>query len=130
MIYVFIAAGGAVGSVARYALGAAVQQRASGAFPWGTFVINVTGSLLLGFVMQYVADSVTVSSETRALLTTGLLGGYTTFSAFSYETVRLMEDGNYRAAALYASATVVLSLVGTIIGIDAARQVLALRRTV
>ena len=130
MIYLYIAAGGAVGSIARYALGTAIQDRAGGAFPWGTMLINVTGSLLLGFVMQYFADSATATSETRALLTTGLLGGYTTFSAFSYETVRLTEDGNYRAAALYAGASVLLSIVGTMVGIGAARELLALRRTV
>jgi len=130
VIYWYIAAGGAVGSVARYALGAAVQQRAGGVLPWGTLLINVTGSLLLGFVMQYFSESAALSSETRALLTTGFLGGYTTFSAFSYETVRLLEDGNYRGAALYASASVLLSLVATIVGIAAARELLAMRRIV
>lgn len=130
MIYWYIAVGGAVGSVARYALSAAVQQRAAGVFPWGTLLINVTGSLLIGFATQYFSESATLSSETRALLTTGLLGGYTTFSAFSYETVRLVEDGNYRAAALYVGASVLLSIVVATIGIAAARELLAMRRIV
>ena len=85
---------------------------------------------MLGFVVQYFSESATVTSETRAFLTTGLLGGYTTFSAFSYEAVRLMEDGNYRAAAFYVGASVVLSLAGTIGGIEAARELLAVRRIV
>lgn len=130
MIYLYIAVGGALGSVARYALGAVVQHRADGLFPWGTLLINVTGSLMLGFVVQYFSESATVTSETRAFLTTGLLGGYTTFSAFSYEAVRLMEDGNYRAAAFYVGASVVMSLAGTIGGIEAARELLAVRRAV
>lgn len=130
MIYWYIAVGGAVGSVARYALSAAVQQRAAGVFPWGTLLINVTGSLLIGFATQYFSESAALSSETRALLTTGLLGGYTTFSAFSYETVRLVEDGNYRAAALYVGASVLLSIVAATLGIAAARELLAMRRIV
>jgi CrcB protein len=128
VIYWYVALGGAVGSVARYALGAAVQQRTSASFPWGTLLINVTGSLLLGFVMQYFSESAAVNSETRALITTGLLGGYTTFSAFSYETVRLIEDGNYRGAALYAGLSVLLSITAAVLGMTAAREVLAIRR--
>jgi fluoride exporter len=130
VIYFYIAAGGALGSLARYTLGAVVQRRVDGVFPWGTLLINVTGSLFLGFIVQYFSESASVSSETRAFLTTGLLGGYTTFSAFSYEAVRLMEGGNYRGAAFYVGTSVVLSLAATLGGIEAARQLLAVRRAI
>jgi len=87
----YVAAGSAIGGVARYLLSLAIQQRATTPFPVGTLVINVTGSLLLGFLLRYATASSTMSPEARALLTTGFCGGYTTFSTFSYETVALFE---------------------------------------
>ncbi len=125
----YVAAGSAAGGVARFVLGGVMQRAASSAgFPYWTLVVNVTGSLLLGFLMRYLVDGVPVSPELRAMLTTGFCGGYTTFSTFSYETVVLLEQGDARRGTLYVLLSVVLSLLGVVAGITLAREVLAMRR--
>lgn len=118
-----VALGGAIGSVGRYALTVAVQNRTSAAFPTGTLVVNVTGAFLLGLIMRYAMQSFTLTPEMRLLLTTGLCGGYTTFSTFSYESVRMVEDGEWRAALLYILLSVILSLGAMFIGFRAAQWV-------
>lgn len=123
----FVAVGSALGGVARFLLGTLVQQRAGTQFPVGTLLINVTGSLLLGFLLRYSLQSTVVSANVRALLTTGFCGGYTTFSTYSYEAAALIEDGEYRRAALYIVLSVVLALAGVFIGIIAARELIAFR---
>jgi len=125
----YVALGSAVGGASRFALSTFVQQRASSAFPFGTLIVNITGSLILGFVIRYALASPSVSAEMRALLTTGFCGGYTTFSTFSYESIALIEDGDYRRAAIYIVLSVVVSLIATFLGIAAASQLLAARRT-
>ncbi len=100
------------------------------AFPWGTLLINVSGSLILGFIMHYALATPNVSVEMRALLTTGFCGGYTTFSTYSYETATLMEDGQFGRAGTYALASVLLALAGTFGGFALAREVIALRQRV
>lgn len=124
----FIAAGGAAGSVCRFLLSSVLQQRLATSFPAGTLVVNVTGSVLLGFLLRYALDTPALSPEVRALLTTGFCGGYTTFSTFSYETVALLQGGDYRRAAAYVLGSVAVSLLGTLAGIEAARVLLAARR--
>jgi fluoride exporter len=123
----YVALGSAVGGASRFALSTFVQQRASSAFPFGTLIVNITGSLILGFVLRYALASPSVSAEMRALLTTGFCGGYTTFSTFSYETIKLIEDGDYRQAGGYVLASVVLSLIATFVGILLAGQLVARR---
>jgi CrcB protein len=125
-----IAIGAAVGGVSRYYLSAAVQHRMGSTFPWGTLLINVTGSLVLGFIMRYAISTPALSVEMRALLTTGFCGGYTTFSTYSYETATLLEDGQLGRAGTYALASVLLALAGTIGGFALAREVIALRERV
>ena len=125
-----IAIGAAIGGVSRYYLASAIQQRVGATFPWGTFLINVTGSLLLGFIIRYALASPAVSVEMRALLTTGFCGGYTTFSTYSYETATLMEEGQYERAGLYALGSVLLALVATFAGFILARELLAFRERV
>jgi len=122
-----VALGSGVGGVARVVLGNAVQARAAGAFPLGTFVVNVTGSLALGFLMRYTMASPTMSTEMRVMLTTGFCGGYTTFSTFSYETLTLIEAGDYRRASLYALLSVVLAIAATLAGVFIAGEVLKTR---
>ena len=122
----YVALGSAVGGASRFALTTFIQQRA-GTFPIGTLVVNITGSLALGFLMRYALGSTSVSPETRAMLTTGFCGGYTTFSTFSYETIALIQDGDYRRAGTYVVASVVLSLAATFLGIIAANELLAAR---
>lgn len=124
----YVALGGAVGSMARYVVGVAVQGRSGAYFPIGTLLINISGSLLLGFLIRYALATPAISPEVRALLTTGLCGGYTTFSTFSYETVALIEDGDWRRAALYVGLSVAGSILGVMLGIAGARQVLGIRQ--
>jgi CrcB protein len=92
-----------------------MQAAAGPGFPWGTLVINVSGSLLLMFVYNFL-EGTAAPSEWRAFLGIGLLGGYTTFSTFSYETVRLLQDGEWKRAAAYVIASVILSLAAAVLG--------------
>jgi len=123
----YIAAGSAIGGVSRYLLGGLLQRQTGGTFPIGTLVINISGSFLLGFILRYAVETPTLTPETRAFLTIGFCGGYTTFSAFSYETVALMEDGQWPRAALYVALSVGLSVLGTFLGIAAARELVLVR---
>jgi CrcB protein len=123
----YIAAGSAIGGVGRYLLGGVFQRQTAGTFPVGTLVINVTGSFLLGMILRYAVDTPTLTPEARAFLTIGLCGGYTTFSTFSYETVALLEDGQWPRAAAYVLLSVALSVLATFLGIAAARELIAVR---
>ena len=126
----YVALGGAAGSVARYVVGLAVQGRSGFDFPVGTLVVNLTGSLFRGFLLRYALETPAITPEVRALLITGLCGGYTTFSTFSYETVALIEDGDWRRAALYVGISVAGSILAVMTGIAGARQVLSIRHGV
>ena len=129
-IFSAIAVGAALGGVSRYYLASSIQQRFGASFPWGTLVINITGSLLLGFIMRYALATPGVSVEMRALLTTGFCGGYTTFSTFSYETAALLEDGQYQRAGAYALASVLVALAATFCGFMLAGQLVAFRERI
>jgi CrcB protein len=96
--------------------------------PVGTLLVNITGSLLLGFLWRYALGTPVISPEVRALLATGLCGGYGTFSTFSYEMAALLEDGETGRAAVYILLSVVVSLAGTLIGFGLARALLSARR--
>ena len=124
----YVALGGAVGSAARFLLGEFLQQRSGLAFPIGTLVINISGSLLLGFLLRYSLATPAISPEVRALIAAGFCGGYTTFSTFSYETAALLEEGDLRRAALYIFLSVALSLVGMFAGLSLAGALLDARR--
>jgi CrcB protein len=123
-----VAVGAALGGLSRYYLAGLIQQRAGPDFPVGTLVINITGSFLLGFIMRYALGSDLIGAETRTFLTTGFCGGYTTFSTFSYETALMLDDGEYRRAALYIGASVAVALLGTFLGFGAAHRLLELRK--
>lgn len=127
MIWWYVAVGSAAGGVARFALSTLVQQRVGPNFPVGTLVVNISGSLLLGFLMRLALGTDLISPETRVLLTTGFCGGYTTFSTFTYETMMLIEDGETMRAGLYIVLSVVLSLIGAWLGTAAARELIAIR---
>lgn len=129
-IYLSIAIGGALGCISRYFLASFIQQRAGADFPFGTLVINITGSFILGVLMRYALQSGAISPETRAFLTTGFCGGYTTFSTYSYETALLIEDHEYARAGLYIGASVGIALLGTFLGFAVADRLLALRGAV
>lgn len=123
-----VALGGALGSVSRFLLGPALQRALDATFPVGTLFINVTGSLVLGFVMRLAIDGASVTPEARAFLAIGFCGGFTTFSTFSYEAIRMLEDGEGWRALIYVLASVLLSLGAAFLGVVAARELLALRR--
>jgi CrcB protein len=126
----YIAAGSALGGVSRYLVGGMVQRILDTTFPAGTLVVNLTGSFLLGLFLRYALETPTLTPEVRAFLTIGFCGGYTTFSTFSYETVALLEDGEWTRAGLYAALSVLLALGGTLLGFMVARGVIALRGSV
>jgi CrcB protein len=119
-----VALGGAIGSVARLAVGTAIQQRVGLGFPLGTLIVNITGSLLLGFLVRVALDTPAVTPAMRAFLTTGVCGGYTTFSTFSYDTAVLIDERAYGRAAAYILASVTLALAGTFAGFAVARWAL------
>jgi len=122
-----VALGSAVGGVARFLLSAWIEQRTASSFPYGTLLVNVSGSLLLGFLATWTFETAGVSAELRALLTTGLCGGYTTFSTFSLETVALAEEGALGRAAVYVLLSVACSVLAAFAGITGARQLAMLR---
>ena len=126
-VAIWVAAGSALGGMSRFGLSQAIQSRLATPFPVATLVINVVGSLIVGFVMRFALSSNTLSAEAQVFLTTGFCGGFTTFSAFSYETVRLLENGDYPRAGLYALASVVLSLIAVMVGFSLARGLLGAR---
>ena len=123
----YVAIGSAAGGVSRYLLGGFIQRILSTSFPAGTLVINLTGSALLGFLIRYGLDATAMTPEIRALLGLGFCGGYTTFSTFSYETVALLEDGDWRRAGLYVALSVAGSLLATFAGFVAARELITLQ---
>ena len=121
--YLAVAGGGAVGAALRYYLGGSALARVAAPFPAATFVINITGSFVIGFFLTLVTERVYVNPNVRLAVAVGFVGAYTTFSTFEYETARLVESRDY----LYAFLNVVLSFVvgfaAVWAGIVAARKV-------
>ncbi|NNC36673.1 MAG: fluoride efflux transporter CrcB [Acidimicrobiales bacterium] len=125
-----VALGGAIGASARYLLGG-VSLRVMGAgFPWGTFVANVLGGLLMGLLVGWLAHKGSQleggAQNLRLFLGVGVLGGFTTFSAFSLDTMLMIEKKAYGLAAGYISASVVLSILALFLGLVIARKVFVL----
>ena len=127
-LIVAIAAGSAAGGVARFVLTTVVQDRWNSSFPAGTLVVNVLGCIVLGFISYLVLETGEFSPTTRALLTTGFCGGFTTFSTFAMETIRAAEEGALQRAMLYVGTSVIAGLVGIWIGAATARQLLGIIR--
>jgi CrcB protein len=117
-----VAAGGALGSVLRYGIASGLQALPGRAFPLGTFAVNVIGSLAIGFLSVWLLERADHGSALSAGLLVGLLGGFTTFSAFSLETFALLEAGAWLRAACYAALSVVLCVGAAWLGVIAARQ--------
>jgi CrcB protein len=115
-ILIAIALGGAIGSLARYFVASAVQSPAM-QFPWGIFVVNVSGGFLMGIIVELSALKLSISPELRAFLTVGVLGGYTTFSTFSLDSALLIERGAYASAAAYVLGSAVLSIAALFAGL-------------
>lgn len=122
MTILAIALFGALGCLARYLLSGWVYALAGRGFPYGTLAVNVVGAFLIGLIMEFGLRTTLIPQELRVGLTIGFLGGLTTFSTFSYETFRLLEDGEFITAAVNVLASVLVCLVCTWAGIMTARH--------
>lgn len=122
MSYVWIAAGAALGGMLRYFLSGVAARLAGETFPWGTLLVNVTGCLLIGFFASLAGPEgrLIVPSNVRLFVMTGFCGGYTTFSTFSYETLRLLQDREWAYAGWNIAASLLLCLAGVWAGYQAA----------
>jgi fluoride exporter len=118
-----IALAGSLGALARYAVDGLVLKRTSGAFPWGTFAVNASGSFLLGVAFVLLTERMAVAPWLRSAITIGLIGSYTTFSTFSLETYRLAEDGAWGLAAANIAGSVAAGLTALYVGIVVGRVV-------
>ncbi len=118
----WVGLGGFIGANLRYAIGSWVDTHwyAAG-FPLGTFVINVSGAFVLGFLATFLSEVILSAPHTRLLLTVGLLGAYTTFSTFSFESVKLLEEGYWLQALLNMAGSVVMAVIAAWLGIILAR---------
>ena len=114
--YLMVALGGFVGAPSRYLLDRAVNRRIESDLPWGTFLVNISGSFLLGFLTGLSLGN-HLAPTAKLLLGTGFCGAYTTFSTFSFETLRLIEVGQILEAALNAAASLVVGLFGAAAGV-------------
>jgi CrcB protein len=107
---------GAAGTLARYGLQGLVQQWTGSTFPSGTLAVNLVGCFLLGGVAQFGFEHMALPTEWRTAITVGFIGAFTTFSTFSWETVRMLEDGAWPRAVFYLSVSVVGGLLAVILG--------------
>jgi len=119
--FALICLGGAFGTGARYLLGGAVTRWAGPDFPYGTLLINVLGSLLIGVVQEVALSTLLIPETLRLVLAVGVMGGFTTYSSFSYETIRLLEAGSWMAATLYLVLTTALCLGCCVAGLSLGR---------
>ncbi len=117
-----ISAGAIIGALGRYYVLGLIARLLAGSFPWGTLLINVAGSFLMGVVVGCFAISKSFSEETKAFLTIGVLGSFTTFSAFSLDFVLLAERKEYWNAFFYASGSVCLSIAALLLGLYLVRH--------
>ena len=122
MGYLIVFLGGGVGAALRHGINLGVARMLGTAFPYGTLLINITGSFIMGLVAAYFGFKGDASQHWRLFLTTGILGGYTTFSAFSLDVALLYERGEFGMAALYVIASVALSIVGLFAGLALVRN--------
>jgi CrcB protein len=109
--------GGFIGSIARYLVGGWFAARFGSAFPYGTFVINVTGSFVIGFFLAFAQDRVSLSPYWRLFFAVGFVGGYTTFSTFEYESISLLQNGEMLLGAIYMIGSMVIGAIAAIGGI-------------
>jgi CrcB protein len=123
MRILWIGLAGGAGTVVRYLLDGMVQRRIGILFPWGTMVVNLVGSFLITVVMHVGLKTEILSPTTRIVIATGVLGGFTTYSTFNYETLRLIHDGAWLAAALNVVGTVGGCLVAGAAGWTCARLI-------
>jgi CrcB protein len=121
--FLLVCAGGAFGTGARYLLGGWAQRVLGTAFPYGTLIINAIGSFLIVILMHLSIQRGVISPDLRVILTTGIMGGFTTYSTFNYETIRLLQDGALGLGALNLLATVVVCLLAGGLGVLICRAI-------
>ncbi len=122
MTYLLVFLGGGIGSTLRHVINMLCARTLGTGFPYSTFLINISGSLVMGLIAGYLAFKGEASQPWRLFLMTGVLGGYTTFSAFSLDTAVLYERGELGLAALYVLGSVILSIAGVFAGLAIVRQ--------
>lgn len=122
-LWFWIAAGGALGSVLRYGLSVQAAKSFGTLLPWGTILVNILGSFAIGFMFILLQSKVDDSDVLRAFIITGLLGGFTTFSAFSLETLILLTEGAYFRSLLNVLISVVVCVVAAGMGVFIAKQI-------
>lgn len=121
----FVAFGGAIGAVARYGAGLGMVALLGHGFPYGTMLVNIAGSLMMGIVIGILAQYDHGLTGLRPFIVTGFLGAFTTFSTFSLDAVSLIERGQYGSAALYIAASVVVSILALMAGLFLTRAILS-----
>ena len=119
--YALVALGGALGALARYQLAAMIQARVPAGFPWGTFVVNITGCLVMGVVTTLLADRLVVHPNWRYLVPIGFIGAYTTFSTFEMETFRAITEGAWLVGGLNVLGSVLAGYAALWLGVILAR---------
>ena len=117
-----VAAGGALGAIARYWLGGVINARWPMHFPLGTFLINLTGSFIIGFFLTFLEQHSPTHANWRLLVAVGFVGAYTTFSTFEFETLKLLETGQALIAALYVASSVLVGFLAVWLGVSLARK--------
>ncbi len=122
MGYLIVFLGGGIGAALRHGMNLMVARALGTAFPYGTLLINISGSLVMGLAAAYFAFKGDASQHWRLFMTTGILGGYTTFSAFSLDAALLYERGEIGAAAVYVIASVAISIAGLFAGLAIVRS--------
>ena len=125
--FLIICAGGALGTGARYATAVMSAKYLGVEVPYGTLFVNLAGALIIGFVQQLAVQALLVSDDVRLFLTTGMMGGLTTYSTFTYETVRLAQDGAWRGALLNIAVTTGACLALCLLGMVAATALVGRR---
>ncbi|MDR3736894.1 MAG: fluoride efflux transporter CrcB [Acidobacteriaceae bacterium] len=121
--YLLIAAGGALGSIARYWVGSTIGSRMGTRFPYGTFVINLSACVVIGFSLTYLGRRVELSPAWRYLIPIGFVGAYSTFSTYEWETLTSLRSGAFALAALYAVGSLILGLAATWAGAALAEMI-------
>jgi CrcB protein len=119
--FLLVCLGGAAGTGARYLVGGWVAQAFGSAFPWGTLGINALGSFLISIIMHLGLVAGVVAPELRVVLTVGVMGGFTTYSSFNYETLSYLEKGAWMVGLLYVAATVLGCFAAGVLGLAAGR---------
>ena len=117
MTYVMLAIFGAAGTLARYGLQGLVQSRAGSGFPSGTLVVNLSGCVVMAAIARYAFDHLWIPAHLRTAVLIGFFGAFTTYSSFSWEAVRMLEDGDWAKAGLYVGGTLIGGFLATALGI-------------